>query len=197
MTDLNRYEPRRTDRTVEDEAWFREFLHRTPSGVLASVSDGEPFLTPLIFVYDPDAHAIYVHLSPRGRTVANVAEHDRVSFNVNAIGRFIPDWKAWEFSNEYESVTAFGTATVLEDTARKRHALQLLMAKYAPHLDPGEDYRPITDDEIDRTAVIAVEIDRWSGKHNAADPDAEGLYDYEDVRTDAPPEIRPESDENL
>lgn len=181
MSEPDRYQPRRSDRAIENDAEIRRFLRRSQSGVLATISADEPFLTPLIFAYDPNGHALVVHMSPHGRTPANVEEHDRVCFNAHEMGAILPHWKAWEFSNEYESVTAFGRAEILDDVEEQRAALQLLMDKYAPHMEPGEDYRAITDGEIDRTAVIRVEIDRWSGKRKEADPDFEGAYLFEEV----------------
>lgn len=47
-----------------------------------------------------------------------------------------------------------------------------LLAKYFPHLQAGCDYRPITSDELARTAVHWIEIDEWSGKHKQTPVDA-------------------------
>lgn len=181
MSDPERYQPRRSDRAIEDDAEIRRILRESQSGVLATISEDEPFLTPLIFAYDPEIHALIVHTSPHGRTPANVEAHEQVCFNTHEMGAILPHWKAWEFSNEYESVTIFGKATIMTDVEAQRGALQLLMDKYAPHMEPGEGYRPITDGEIDRTSVIRVEIERWSGKRKEADPDFEGAYFFEDV----------------
>lgn len=182
MTEPNRYRPRRSDKGIEDDEWIRGFLRRSQFGVLATVSNDEPFVTPLIFVYDADEHAVFVHLSPNGRTPANVEENERVCFNVSEMGRILPDWKAWEFSNEYESVTVFGRARTLTDEDAQRSALQQIMDKYAPQMEPGEDYRPITDREIERTAVIQVDVEHWSGKVNGAEPDFPGAYSFADVQ---------------
>ena len=181
MTEPDRYQPRRSDMAIEDDTEIRQFLRRSQSGVLATISKDEPFLTPLIFAYDPDEHALIVHTSPHGRTPANVEAHEQVCFNAHEMGAILPHWKAWEFSNEYESVTVFGRAEIMNDVEEQRAALQLLMDKYAPHMEPGEGYRPITDGEIDRTAVIRVSIDKWSGKRKEADPDFEGAYDFDEV----------------
>ena len=42
----------------------------------------------------------------------------------------------------YASVVAFGTIRVLEDDEEKRRALDGLLAKYFPALQPGKEYRP-------------------------------------------------------
>ncbi len=56
------------------------------------------------------------------------------------------------------------------------------MKKYAPHLEPGTDYRPIAPDELIRTAVIRIDIDAWSGKEKKEAPGFPGAYWFKDVR---------------
>jgi len=73
-----------------------------------------------------------------------------------------------EFSNEFASVVVFGQARLVEDEDEKRRALQALLDKYFPDLQPGRDYRPMTEAELNATAVYAIEIEAWSGKQKVA-----------------------------
>jgi nitroimidazol reductase NimA-like FMN-containing flavoprotein (pyridoxamine 5'-phosphate oxidase superfamily) len=50
------------------------------------------------------------------------------------------------------------------DEAEQRHGLQGLLDKYFPDLQPGVHYRPIIEEELQRTSVYAIEIEAWSGK---------------------------------
>ena len=166
---------RRTDRAVEDESWIREFLGRAAIGHLATVHEGQPFINSNLFVYDEAAHAIYMHTARLGRTRSNVEADERACFSVSEMGRILPADEALEFSVEYAGVTVFGKATLIDgDTAK--HALQMLLDKYAPHLKPGEHYRPTTDDELKRTAVFRISVDAWSGKRKVAEPDFPGAF---------------------
>ncbi|NNF57103.1 MAG: pyridoxamine 5'-phosphate oxidase family protein [Rhodothermaceae bacterium] len=172
---------RRADRAVTDEAWIRATLHTAAYGTLATVHDGQPFLNSNLFVYDEARHAIYLHTAHVGRTKANVEAEDTgapVCFGVFAMGRLLPADEALEFSVEYEGVTVFGTAQVVEDSEEAEHGLQLLLDKYAPHLRPGEHYRPITADELKRTAVYRVDITEWVGKKKAVSEDFPGAFLY-------------------
>ena len=63
----------------------------------------------------------------------------------------------------------FGTARILEDPEEKRTALYSLIRKYFPEMEAGKEYRPITDKELKRTTVYAIEIESWSGKENWSD----------------------------
>ncbi len=173
-------QPRRRDRAVTDEGWIKAMLHRAPSGVLATSTEGQPFLNTNLFVYDESHHALYFHTAQAGRTRTNITANPRVCFTVSEMGRLLPARTALAFSVEYASVVVFGNVTVVEDPAEKRHGLQALLDKYFPHLHPGEDYRPITDEELERTAVYRLNIRQWSGKQKQVEPDFPGAFFYGD-----------------
>lgn len=170
---------RRNDRAAEED-WIRGFLHQSAVGVLATTHTGQPFVNSNIFVFDEDRHVIYLHTARTGRTRDNVQGHSRVAFTVFETGRLLPADEALEFSIEYGGVVVFGHAVVVEDPQEAEHGLQLLLDKYAPHLRPGRDYRPITAGEIRRTSVFRLEIETWSGKRKFAEPDFPGAFLYED-----------------
>lgn len=168
---------RRRDR-AEDEGWIFEFIQRAPFGALATLRNGQPFINTNLFVYDEAGHAIYLHTARAGQTRRNVEEEERACFSASEMGRLLPADTALDFSVEYSSVVAFGTCRVIEDPAEKRRALQLLLDKYAPHLRTGRDYRPITEGELERTSVYRMDIERWTGKRNRAEPDFPGAFSY-------------------
>jgi len=171
-------EVRRRDRAKEDP-WIRAFLARAPIGVLATVRDGQPYVNSNLFVYDPEEHVIYTHTAQVGKTRANVEDDERVSFTAFDMGRLLPADEALEFSVEYGGVVAFGRGRIVDDPAEEERGLQLILDKYAPHLRPGRDYRPITPEELKRTTVFRMEIDRWSGKQKKVDPGFPGAFVYE------------------
>lgn len=179
-------EVRRRDKAVSDDAWIQAFLRSGAWGVLATVSDGQPFLNTNLYVYDEAAHAIYLHTARFGRTRGNLERDGRVCFSVAEMGRVLPDRVALEFSLEYAGVTVFGRGAVVEDDDEKRRALQLLLDKYAPHLKPERDYRPANQAELDRTSVFRIEIERWSGKRNEKPADFPGAFWYDEQREPSP-----------
>jgi len=169
---------RRKDRAVEDETWIKEMLRRAPMAALATVHDGQPFINSNIFVYDEAANCIYMHTHRVGRTRANVEGDGRVCFSIGEMGRLLPADEALEFSVEYAGVTVFGRASIVEDETEASHGLQLLLDKYAPHLRPGKDYRPIISQELKRTAVYRIDVEAWSGKRKVEAPDFPGAYRF-------------------
>ncbi len=171
-------EVRRADRAVEDEAWIRAMLHSAPTGTLATVYEGQPFINNNLFVYDEADHAIYMHTARLGRTRANLELDERVCFSVHEMGRLLPADTALEFSVEYASVVVFGRGSVIQEADQATCALQKLLNKYFPHLHPGQQYRPITPEELARTAVYRIQIEAWSGKKKQVAADFPGAFFY-------------------
>ena len=157
---------RRRDRAVEDPDWIRDFLRQAPYGVVATDSDGQPFINPLIFAYDDQSNALYFHTGRAGRIFANLQQNPRVCFNACRMGRLICAPAASSFDVEYDSVVVFGRARVLQDEAEATAALRLLLDKYFPDIRYGKDYSAITPKELTRTAVYRIDIESWSGKRN-------------------------------
>ncbi|HTK07259.1 MAG TPA: pyridoxamine 5'-phosphate oxidase family protein [Ktedonobacteraceae bacterium] len=175
---LPRTRVRRSDRAVDDEAWMKALLQRAPIGILATVHDGQPFLNSNLFVYDEAEHAIYMHTAHVGRTRANIERDEQVCFSVYEMGRLLPAAAALNFSVEYASIVIFGTATVLSDEKQATDALHLLLDKYAPHLQRGQDYRAVVPEELARTGVYRIAIEEWSGKKKEVPADFPGAYTY-------------------
>lgn len=165
-------------RAVHDDSWIIDFLQRAPMGTLATVHNGQPFMNMNLFVYDAERHCIYMHTANSGRTLVNISAEEKVSFSIAEMGRLLPADEAVEFSVEYAGVVVFGTAIVIDDAPEQRHGLQLLLDKYFPHLQPGENYRPIIDDELKRTAVYRINIEEWSGKQKVVEEDFPGAFFY-------------------
>ena len=149
-----------------DDAWIKEFLAQTEVGHLATRWEEQPFITPLLFWFDDEAHAIYFHAATVGRLHANSQHQPRACFEACRTGRLLASNVALEFALQYESVIVFGDLQLVEDEAEKRRALYGLIGKYYPGMLPGEEYRSITEPELKRTAVYAISISSWSGKRN-------------------------------
>ncbi len=171
---------RRRDRAVDDESWLWQKLAGASFGVLAMADGDQPLVNVNLFAFDPDRRVLYFHTAAIGRTRETIERNARVCFVVADMGRLLPADEALEFSVEYESAVLFGQARVVEDADEARHGLQLLLDRYAPHLRPDRDYRPIAPDEIRRTSVFRVDIESWSGKRKLEDPDFPGAFRFAD-----------------
>ncbi len=169
---------KRKDRAVEDEAWIRALLRRAPTGTLATIDEGQPFINVNLFVFDEAEDTIYMHTARAGHTRTTVEREARVCFSVSEIGRFLPANTALDMSVEFSSVVLFGSASIISDPVQATRALQLLLDKYFTHLKPGRDYRPITPEELARTTVYRIQIEQWSGKRKKVQEDFPGAFFY-------------------
>ncbi len=151
---------------VQDDQWIIDFLKKTRIGHIGTRWEKQPFITPSTFYFDEDRNEILFHSNIVGRVRANIERHSKVCFEASEYGRFLPSNIALEFSMQYESVICFGTIRVLDDDEEKKMALYKLIEKYFPDMEPGKEYRPITEKELGRTSVYAITIEDWSGKRN-------------------------------
>ena len=160
----------RTKNAVTDELWIKNFLKQVPWGIVATAVNRDdlqkiqPFLTPLLFVYDDEIHAIYLHAARAGRLWENHLTNPFVCFNASLMGRLLPAKQALHFDVEYASVIVFGKIALIDDPVEAEVGLQKLLDKYFFDLQPGIDYEPITANEKKSTAVYRIDISEWSGK---------------------------------
>ena len=157
---------RRADRAITDDAEIARLLRQADICRIATSVHDQPFISANTFWYDGER--LFFHTARTGRTLSNVQQNPRVCIEVDWRGRWLPAETAMEFSVEYTGVVVFGRAYLLNDAAEKERALQGLLDKYFPNLKPGVDYRPIAPEELEQTAVFAVDIEAWSGKRKVA-----------------------------
>ncbi len=167
---------------TRDDSFIKEFLQRAKIGHLAHSRGDQPFITPTNFWYDPAGHRIILHSNIAGRMRDNLEHNPKVCMEVSEYGRFLPANTALEMGIQYRSVMIFGTVRVLTDpqgTCKEEciSVLNSLLKKYFPEMTPGVEFRPITDQELARTTVYAIQIESWSGKENW-DEAAEELPDW-------------------
>lgn len=154
------------DQYAQSDAWIEEFLSKSPIGHVASHWENQPFVTPVLFWYDRSRRSLYFHTNLYGRLRTNCERFQEVCFETCEMGKLLPSNIAMEFGAQYASVVAFGKIRLVEDDPEKGYGLMGLLQKYFPDLEAGVDYRAITQEELEQTAVFCIEIESWSGKRN-------------------------------
>ena len=173
--------PRRKDRWVKDEAWIASMLSASLFCTVGTARDGWAYQRPSAYFYDPDKHAIYVHGAHSGRAVSNAVENDKVTVCVYDVGAMRIHARAFEFLQEHAGVVVFGRAHIEKDNDEKHRVMQGTFAKHAPHLECHVDYAPASQEEIDETTVIRIEIEKWSGKMKWTDDPGRPRFTYDSV----------------
>ena len=152
-----------------DDAWIRAFLREAKVGHIASARNGQPFLNPSTFWFDEANHQIIFHSNVAGRIRSNIESNSRVCFEASELGKMLPSNVALEFSLQFRSVVVFGNARLIGDPEDARRVMYGLIRKYFPEMTAGREFREITDKELKRTSVYAIQIEEWSGKENWKD----------------------------
>jgi nitroimidazol reductase NimA-like FMN-containing flavoprotein (pyridoxamine 5'-phosphate oxidase superfamily) len=154
---------------VQSDEWVRAFLHRAQICTIATAWEDIPFTNTTLFWYDEAGGRIIFHSNVMGRVRANIEHNPKVCLTCFEPGNLLPSNAAVEFSIQYRSVVVFGEAQVIEDQAEAAAVLDRLIAKYFPHMHPGQEYRPIQTAELNHTSVYAIRISSWSGKESFAE----------------------------
>ena len=149
-----------------DDEWNTKFLNKIKVGHISTRDGNQPFINPTSFWYSKEDHEIYFHSNAVGRMRFNAENNPETCFECYRSGRLLPSNLALEVSFQYECVIAFGRIRVIEDIDEKRDVLNELLQKYFGEMRSGEDYRPITNNELKRTSVYGIKIKSWSGIRN-------------------------------
>jgi nitroimidazol reductase NimA-like FMN-containing flavoprotein (pyridoxamine 5'-phosphate oxidase superfamily) len=146
---------------ITDHEEMESLLRGALVGCLATVGpDGNPYITPLHFVYHQGK--IYFHSALKGRKVDNIRANPRVCFEVHELIKIVQGQRACDLSTRYRSVLAFGRARSLPDADEKVPVLTALAEKYA-----GEQaVEPPTPEKVKETEVIEITIEEMTGKRN-------------------------------
>jgi len=149
-----------------DDEWNAKFLNKIRVGHISTRDGNQPFINPTSFWYSKEDHEVYFHSNAVGRMRFNAENNPETCFECYRSGRLLPSNLALEVSFQYECVIAFGRIRVIKDIDEKRDVLNELLQKYFGEMRSGEDYRPITDNELKRTSVYGIKIESWSGIRN-------------------------------
>ena len=142
-------------------------LRKSQAARVATVCpDGNPYITPVNYAYEPSTRRIYIHHSAKGgRLLGNLKANNAVCFEVdepveavNALtGGHICD-----IDYAYRSVICNGVMSIA-DAGEKLKGLQLLGEKYASG-EVARQSNGFEQHKLDRLVVLVIEIESIYGK---------------------------------
>jgi nitroimidazol reductase NimA-like FMN-containing flavoprotein (pyridoxamine 5'-phosphate oxidase superfamily) len=133
---------------------------------VAFVVHGQPYAIPTAYARIGDA--IYLHGSAASRMLKSLADGVPVCVTVTLVDGLVLARSAFHHSMNYRSVVVLGTATLVSDPAAKAAALRA----FTDHIVPGraDEVRPMIDQEIAATSVLALPIEEASAKMRTGPP---------------------------
>lgn len=149
-----------------DHATVHAVLDAGVIGHVGYAIDGQPFVTPT--AYWRAGSRLYWHGSSASRMLRHLAEGMKACLAVSHLDGFVMARSGFHHSINYRSAMAFGTARLIADRDEKLAALDAFVARVFP--GRGAELRPIAEQEIKATKVIAMEIEEASAKIRTGDP---------------------------
>ena len=182
MSDLSSASVSVTDRTrvrrvpargVFDRAAIYAILDEAFVCHVAFAVDGQPYAMPTGYARQGDA--LYLHGSAASRMVRQLSAGVDVCVTVTIVDGLVLARSAFHHSMNYRSVVVLGRARLVTGRDEKLAAMRC----FTDHVVPGRwaEVRPITDQELKGTAVLALPIEEASAKVRTGPPldDAEDL----------------------
>lgn len=148
---------RRHDRALSLERSL-EILEGDNFAVLGLALGDEPYCLPVNYVYHQDK--IYIHSAQEGKKIDWFKHSNKVCFTVSHMLGVVQADTLCKYSAHFESIIVHGTAKVLHDFPEKREVIYAFARKF----DADADNVPMLAEQLDRVAVIEIEIEEINGK---------------------------------
>lgn len=129
-------------------------------GRLAMDNNGKPYMVPLHYLYENGK--IYFHSRKDGLKISCLLANPQVCFEVDELISISSGTVACNFSTNYRSVLAFGTARILEEPAEKAAITNRLVEKYAR----GNSFKTPPEKALANVAIVEIRVTEMTGKAN-------------------------------
>jgi nitroimidazol reductase NimA-like FMN-containing flavoprotein (pyridoxamine 5'-phosphate oxidase superfamily)/GNAT superfamily N-acetyltransferase len=138
--------------------------------------DGRPFVIPTSYGRVEDN--LFIHGSAASRMLRALAGRIEVCITVTLIDGLVLARSAFHHSMNYRSVVIFGTASVVQETAKKLEALRTISEHIIP--ERWDDVREPNEKELNATLVLQLPLIEASAKVRTGPPlDDEADYELD------------------
>jgi len=158
ITNVNRVR-RHHERAQYDRAAVYAILDRGLVAHVAFVDDGRPIVIPM--AYGRAGDRLYLHGARKSR-ITTAPAGEPVSIGVTLVDGLVVARSAFDSSMNYRAVVIHGRAVEVVDGAERLRALECITEQVLP--GRWAELRAPLDQELNATAVIAVDIETASAK---------------------------------
>ncbi|MGA9085644.1 MAG: pyridoxamine 5'-phosphate oxidase family protein [Methanoregula sp.] len=147
---------RRKDREITDKSAIESILNGAGVCRIGLADENEPYVVPVCFGYRDDT--IYIHSAPAGKKIGMLAKNPRCCIEVDNTDGPVRSDDPCQWEMRYTSVICTGTASILDDYAKKCAAMNCIMRHYG-----GPEYR-LSEKELERVCIVKISLDGMTGK---------------------------------
>ena len=178
------------DRSIPEE--IPDFLASGTVAHLGFEVDGQPFVIPMTYHYDPaEPNRLYLHGSTTSRAMNHLASGAPVCVAVTLLDGLVYSRTALDHSVNYRSVVCFGTGRLVESQEEKIAILERMVLRYFPGRTAGVDYCAAEAKHLKATALVQVSIEDASAKVRRAGPNGPDDNDPDALGTAGVIELTP------
>jgi nitroimidazol reductase NimA-like FMN-containing flavoprotein (pyridoxamine 5'-phosphate oxidase superfamily) len=155
------YHMRRKEREITDKTEMVDLVSRQPHVTLAMCKNGIPYLVTVNHAYDNTSDRLYFHCAKAGKKADYIASNPRI------FGQVLEDrgYVKGECDYDYRTVHFEGIVSLVDSSEERKRALDLLLRKFEPGVEPGDARkRFIKDESFGRVSIYRIDISGMSGK---------------------------------
>ncbi|MDH4115981.1 MAG: pyridoxamine 5'-phosphate oxidase family protein [Acidimicrobiia bacterium] len=158
---------RKAERGAYDPDTVNAIIDEAPVCQVGFLDDGWPVVIPTLHVRVDDH--IYLHGSHATRMIRTLKKGVRTCVTVSILDGLVLARSALHHSVNYRSAVVFGESKHVGDLETRRRVLDALVDKIAP--ERRSTLRPMTEDEVRKTAVVSIPIEHASAKIRSGSTD--------------------------
>jgi nitroimidazol reductase NimA-like FMN-containing flavoprotein (pyridoxamine 5'-phosphate oxidase superfamily) len=147
---------RRADREISDRAEIEAIMAEARVCHLGLCDGAKPYVVPVSFGYLDGS--VYIHSAREGHKLDVLRRNPQVCVEFALEDALRQGERACDWGLSYRSVIGWGRAALIEDPEAKVAGLNAIMGHYGGA--PGQ-YTPA---ELDRVALIRIDLERITGK---------------------------------
>ncbi len=151
---------RRKEREIRDREEIHKIIREAVFCSVAMSRKNRPYMIPMNFGFYENC--IYLHSASEGLKTSILKENPFVCVGIVSDAQLKRSVNPCNNSMSYNSVLIFGRAEFLSDTSEKKKALGYIMQHYDENI--LEDGMEIPAQNLDKLAVLKVEIEKITGK---------------------------------
>jgi uncharacterized protein len=148
---------RRKEKEISDRGLIDDLIKKAMVIRIAMVDDNLPYIVPMNFGYKNNC--LYFHSAKEGRKIDLIKKNNNICFEIDYDLGLVKGDAACNWGQDFCSIIGSGKAYFVESLEEKIVALDYIMEHYS-----GKSGHEYSENEVNRVAVIKIEIDNITGK---------------------------------
>ncbi len=150
---------RRKEKEILDRNVINFILRNAEICRIGLCDNNIPYVVPMNFAHEGDF--IYLHCATEGKKIYIIKNNDNVCFEVDTDTEIVKAETPCGWGMKFQSVIGIGKASIVSESAEKKHALDVIMEKYS-----GQEGFEYPEAMLHRTAIIKIQIFEITGKRS-------------------------------